>query len=1026
VDNISSQSRNNSPDRKWGRDRRSRKNSGGDRSSRQSSVEKQNIHFTNPRFRNSSSERRFRDGGRFRSRERRTSERQVEETNWRLEKRLETPGEVKQAGIIVLPQNVPREELNKGSGSLPADNQRNQRQLYNPNNPGKPITVAASRVTPDEETKYGYQQYPNDLANIMPAITDQFAAPRPVWYNPYTDSFMSSRNQQVIRTMEQADCELQYIISTSAIIQYWDRMQHLRSLLKDALKRLLLTDLRFCQAENVEQHLWKILYYNIIELLRKFMNDHPDSKDKYKGILLGIIDEGTEYFEGLLENLETTNKVKFEQFLSSPICPREGLGYTGLALVAAQKLFLFLGDLARYKEQANESNSYGLARQWYMKAHQINPKNGRPYNQLALLAMYMRRRLDAVYYFMRSLMASNPLITARDSLLSLFDENRKKYEITERKRKEERALREREKMKEKESGGGLRREIWIHPGGGKNIHRTTSASHQPDYDSEDQELYSQTNIEVNKRFGMSYLHVHGKFFTKIGQETLTETAIQMLKEFRALLQHSPIPLNSTRFLQLLALNMFSIEITQPKDINQMEPGYRPALQESALVVSLQMFNLMLERFIQVLKEHIASPEPPCPYIVPSDCLALLPAIKVWCDWLMTHVEVWNPPPSCQDYKVGPPGDCWNRLATLVTLLEKIDYRRNLLSTQEAEGFELVYLPEDATLCGFTPLMANAQEPVYTSKDTDMELAQVSLRVHKVLFFGSVFLCGLDPPVLKVHKLETGVSEYVSVVDTPSSQEQSDADVCIESESSTDGESEDSGKATGLEEEEGERGGEHSGDLKSLIIRKGELERVHRRHLKRHKHVQKILSQQAVVLEMEVRPHYLVPDTNCFIDYLQQLQIITRATTPHSQQPYIIMVPLVVVNELNGLSQGCKPSQSATHAALVRESARIAMTFIQTKHPALRCVTTKGTVLSSTTFIFEEDTDQEMKNDDKILTTCLNLGQLYGKDDKCMSGTRRIVRNVVLLTEDRNLRVKALARDVPVRELPDFFRWAGLG
>lgn len=40
--------------------------------------------------------------------------------------------------------------------------------------------------------------------------------------------------------------------------------------------------------------------------------------------------------------------------------------------------------------------------------------------------------------------------------------------------------------------------------------------------------------------------------------------------------------------------------------------------------------------------------------------------------------------------------------------------------------------------------------------------------------------------------------------------------------------------------------------------------------------------------------------------------------------------------------------------------------------------------------------------------------------------RRLVRDVVLLTEDRNLRVKALARDVPVREVPDFAQWAGLG
>lgn len=40
--------------------------------------------------------------------------------------------------------------------------------------------------------------------------------------------------------------------------------------------------------------------------------------------------------------------------------------------------------------------------------------------------------------------------------------------------------------------------------------------------------------------------------------------------------------------------------------------------------------------------------------------------------------------------------------------------------------------------------------------------------------------------------------------------------------------------------------------------------------------------------------------------------------------------------------------------------------------------------------------------------------------------RFIKREVVLLTTDRNLRVKALTNDIPVRELPDFIRWTGLG
>lgn len=41
------------------------------------------------------------------------------------------------------------------------------------------------------------------------------------------------------------------------------------------------------------------------------------------------------------------------------------------------------------------------------------------------------------------------------------------------------------------------------------------------------------------------------------------------------------------------------------------------------------------------------------------------------------------------------------------------------------------------------------------------------------------------------------------------------------------------------------------------------------------------------------------------------------------------------------------------------------------------------------------------------------------------GSKR-VREVVLLTDDRNLRVKALAAELPTRDLPSFVQWAGLG
>lgn len=56
-----------------------------------------------------------------------------------------------------------------------------------------------------------------------------------------------------------------------------------------------------------------------------------------------------------------------------------------------------------------------------------------------------------------------------------------------------------------------------------------------------------------------------KSFDCFRMETLSESASMMLRQFRALLRHSPLPINSNRLLQLTALNMFAIESAQLKE-----------------------------------------------------------------------------------------------------------------------------------------------------------------------------------------------------------------------------------------------------------------------------------------------------------------------------------------------------------------------------------------------------------------------------------------------------------------------------
>lgn len=164
----------------------------------------------------------------------------------------------------------------------------------------------------------------------------------------------------------------------------------------DVLIQFLKTDLKFCEVENLEQHCWKLFFYNIIELLRKPLTEDIDDESKqfYKGKLVQIIESGAKYWDELIPLLENKYKFQVEEFVGVNASTRiycnqlDERKFVKLALVSVQKIYLFLGDLARYREMVSDTNNFGKAKQYYSKAQQLLPKNGRPYNQLALLSIY--------------------------------------------------------------------------------------------------------------------------------------------------------------------------------------------------------------------------------------------------------------------------------------------------------------------------------------------------------------------------------------------------------------------------------------------------------------------------------------------------------------------------------------------------------------------------------------------------------------------------------------------------------------
>ena len=153
-----------------------------------------------------------------------------------------------------------------------------------------------------------------------------------------------------------------------------------------------------------------------------------------------LLDEGLNFYVAMLDTLDKSYQIGLEKYYDV-LEPRSTDKLVKAALMSAQKCLLCLGDLARYKEQIQDTKNYGKARQYYQKASHIDTRNGRPFFMLAVMANMTKRRFEAVYYNMRCLTTKSPLTSASEALRVIFEEVSKKWETTEQRRLEEKETR---------------------------------------------------------------------------------------------------------------------------------------------------------------------------------------------------------------------------------------------------------------------------------------------------------------------------------------------------------------------------------------------------------------------------------------------------------------------------------------------------------------------------------------------------------------------------------------------------------
>lgn len=372
-----------------GNNNRQRRNSQSSYNSRDNSMERSYGGFNN-NSRENSLDRRYNRGHRYQNRRGSDNYHSSRENsserfgnNWQ-QANAQDDGLSWRRGEIEMSRGTDQKiaELTKQFENSVELNNKDERVLFDPiNNSLKPIAVKQTQNRPREF--------------LVPDFNDHqqyFSSAKPTWFEKSSEQYQNIKSKRFVDELDTLNDELMQLLNNPEIISQWTKILEVREKIQKIFEELLCVDMRFCQENHVEHYFWKILFYNIIEIQRKIIqnfDDDENAKSAYKERALEFIDTGTKYLESLLVHLETCHKFKIEKFIGENAASyRNGVGYVKLALVSAQKIFLFLGDLARYREQFNLTNNYGRAKNYYVKAQQIVPKNGKPFNQLALLAVY--------------------------------------------------------------------------------------------------------------------------------------------------------------------------------------------------------------------------------------------------------------------------------------------------------------------------------------------------------------------------------------------------------------------------------------------------------------------------------------------------------------------------------------------------------------------------------------------------------------------------------------------------------------
>ncbi|CAG8573828.1 16237_t:CDS:10, partial [Funneliformis mosseae] len=207
----------------------------------------------------------------------------------------------------------------------------------------------------------------------------------------------------------------------------------LRSKLRDTYEKIIFLDYELSQSKEVEQNLWKNVYYKVIEDFRKKIRALPapnvkpkSTSKKLTSAFRSFLHEATGFYYSFIQKLA----IHFELKQLDPVIKKFGLTIEPTdvsqrfysedikqrAVLSCHKSLIFLGDLGGDRSNKN----WSTACDYYNHARQLVPDSGNPHNQLAVISTYNSDDFSAVYHYYRSLVVKHQFLTAKDNISLLF------------------------------------------------------------------------------------------------------------------------------------------------------------------------------------------------------------------------------------------------------------------------------------------------------------------------------------------------------------------------------------------------------------------------------------------------------------------------------------------------------------------------------------------------------------------------------------------------------------------------------